>query len=201
MPGASWLVLHLSSPIRPEYEKCGPGGGRLRPGRSLATCWPRDGLTGLDKGRTTDSLSQRVLERTRQLSDAELLTVAVASFPAVPQSVTAARRFVHSALEDLADGEVVEVAVLLTSEVVTNAVVHADSAVEVTLRRSAGALQVAVRDQCPRLPVLSPPVGLQESGRGLVLVNEMADVWGTEPTGAGKIVWFQLARAAAGRYH
>jgi anti-sigma regulatory factor (Ser/Thr protein kinase) len=128
-----------------------------------------------------------------------LLTVAVASFPAAPQSVAAARRFVHSALEDLADGEVVEIAVLLTNEVVTNAVVHANSALEVTLGRSATALQVTVRDRSPSLPVLSPPVGLQEGGRGLVLVNELAEVWGAEPTGDGKIVWFQLAAAATDR--
>jgi anti-sigma regulatory factor (Ser/Thr protein kinase) len=133
------------------------------------------------------------------LSESELPTVAVATFPAALQSVPAARRFVRSALEDLANGDVVEVAVLLTSEVVTNAVVHTNSAVEVTLRRSAGALQVAVRGQSPSLPVLSPPVGLQEGGRGLLLVNEMADVWGAERTGEGKIVWFQLASTATDR--
>jgi anti-sigma regulatory factor (Ser/Thr protein kinase) len=133
------------------------------------------------------------------LSESEQLTVAVASFPGALPSVAAARRFVRSALEDLADGEVVEVAVLLTSEVVSNAVLHADSAVEVTLGRSAGALQVAVGDRCPSLPVLSPPVGLHEGGRGLVLVNEMADARGAEPNGEGKIVWFQLATAAADR--
>jgi anti-sigma regulatory factor (Ser/Thr protein kinase) len=82
---------------------------------------------------------------------------------------------------------------LLTSELVTNAVVHARTPIWLTLRRLGDTLQVAVRDRDPRLVEQPPrgPAGLPvgEPGRGLLLLATLAADWGSAPTSDGKVTW------------
>lgn len=118
---------------------------------------------------------------------------ATRTFPAQPESVAAARRFVERVLDAQGlDGELREAAVLLASELVTNAVLHARSEmlvrVEVEHR-----LRVEVRDANPRVPQASEVPLEALSGRGLHLVEALADQWGIEPGPDGKVVWFELA--------
>lgn len=104
-----------------------------------------------------------------------------------PTSVRAAREFVASTLRDWGWTEHVATAVLLTSELVTNAIVHAQSDVGVTLRGEPY-LRVEVSDEGVA-PVRPDPRG---GGRGLWLVEALAAVWGVRPEERGKTVWFEL---------
>ena len=111
-----------------------------------------------------------------------------------PTAPAKARRFVAEALERLADDETREVATLLVSELVTNAVVHAASAVEVEIERGAGDVTVLVRDADTGPLVMRAGAGseLDEGGRGFILVDRLAQCWGTEHRGGRKTVWFRV---------
>ncbi len=81
---------------------------------------------------------------------------------------------------------------LIVSELVTNGVVHARTELQVTVRLSGGTLSLAVRDGDPRLlhPAGEGPEGDgQGYGRGLLIVDSMADSWGCTPTADGKVTW------------
>jgi anti-anti-sigma regulatory factor len=86
-----------------------------------------------------------------------------------------------------------EAAQLVASELVTNAVVHAGTAIELTLRLVDVSLHVAVRDTGDGQARISGTVDESaESGRGLVLVDALASSWGSFIPNAGKIVWATL---------
>ncbi|MGW0123006.1 ATP-binding protein [Streptomyces sp. NPDC003327] len=85
------------------------------------------------------------------------------------------------------------VAELLTSELVTNALIHTDHGAVVTATVVPHQLRVEVRDFVPGLAApLVPPADDGTHGRGLVLVQELADSWGVVAHGVGKVVWFEL---------
>lgn len=91
-----------------------------------------------------------------------------------------------------------EIAELLTSELVTNALVHTDREAVLTATVSARGLHVEVRDFVGRRP--RPRAADADDGthgRGLMLVQSLADAWGVRPHGVGKAVWFDLAAEAA----
>lgn len=108
----------------------------------------------------------------------------------------AARRFVRAALESVeADPVVVETAELLTDELVTNAVVHANSKGYLFIRAAKGVVRVEVSDPDDHLPSMAVPDADALGGRGLVIVNGLASAWGVERAadGSGKTVWFELS--------
>lgn len=110
-----------------------------------------------------------------------------------------ARRFIRDfcTAAELSE-EVCEVAALLTSELVTNAVRYGGSSAVLEAHLPDGALRVSVADENPGLPVAGEAPNLTaESGRGVVLVSTLASRWGVErlPDG-GKAVWFELDVAA-----
>ena len=112
--------------------------------------------------------------------------------PAEPQAAGGARRAVRALL--LTAGLVPEDAELLVSELVGNAVRHASGA-DILLRASLddGLLRVEVQDSSPRVPALpEPPDWASEGGRGLLLVERIADRWGAELVPGGKRLWFEL---------
>jgi two-component sensor histidine kinase len=102
-----------------------------------------------------------------------------------------ARNAVRQALPD-ADPRVVERAMLLTSELVTNAVIHAATPLTLDVTVGPTSVHVLVDDDDDRLPVPSVSRG-PHGGYGLQIVEQLADSWGTEPRSAGKSVWFELA--------
>jgi anti-sigma regulatory factor (Ser/Thr protein kinase) len=114
------------------------------------------------------------------------------SLPAEPASAAAARRHIRELLDawDAADFE--EAAVLLTSELVTNALLHARSAAELHVRLADGLLRVGVTDDTPAAPVRKHYGNEAATGRGIMLIETMASAWGTEPVDGGKVVWFEL---------
>ena len=120
--------------------------------------------------------------------------IAETVFPAVPESVAAARRFTGAALgRHSIDPEIVATAMLLVSELATNAIVHGTSTIQ--LRVGVGDdIRVEVRDGSGDAPVVEAADDERESGRGLAIVSTLADSWDWSPRSTGKVVWFALAR-------
>jgi hypothetical protein len=106
-----------------------------------------------------------------------------------------ARHFVQDACREWGIGRLGRLSAVIVSELVTNGVLHARTPLELTVRLSGADLYLAVRDGDPRL-LASPGAGVAEDsgyGRGLLIVDGMADGWGCAPTGEGKVVWAHLA--------
>ncbi|MBJ3809639.1 ATP-binding protein [Streptomyces flavofungini] len=86
-----------------------------------------------------------------------------------------------------------ETAELLTSELVTNALVHTDREAILTATLGPRRLRVEVRDFVGRCPRPRVPENAEDThGRGLLLVQSLADTWGVRVHGVGKVVWFEL---------
>jgi anti-sigma regulatory factor (Ser/Thr protein kinase) len=124
----------------------------------------------------------------RPEADAVVTSSLSQSFSGEAQTVREARDFVR---DHLIDTDVdIDRAVLLTSELATNAVVHAHSGYQVTIRRSPSTIRVELLNDEPGiLPVLNEP---GDGGRGLQLLDQMAFRWGTESGTDHKLVWFEL---------
>lgn len=111
--------------------------------------------------------------------------------------VVDARRFVGKLLSQWGLERVADTAVLLTSEVVSNAVIHAGphlmgAGLAVLVRSNSGMVRVEVSDGSTVIPVFvdAPPEAL--SGRGLLLLDALATSWGSTPNRVGKSVWFEI---------
>ena len=115
-----------------------------------------------------------------------------ATFPGVPESAGRARRFITGVLAEGGRADAAEVAVLLVSELVSNAVLHAGTELELVVRLLPDRLAVEVHDQGGGHAVRRRYSNLSGTGRGLMLVEELARDWGTVVTDAGKFVWFEL---------
>jgi anti-sigma regulatory factor (Ser/Thr protein kinase) len=112
--------------------------------------------------------------------------------PPEPSSAGAARRFVVAALG--AGDAVAELAVLLVSELASNAVLHARTPFEVAVHLDEGRLRIEVSDGNPKMPSLKTYVRESITGRGLHMVAASADRWGFDAQRDGKVVWFELRR-------
>ncbi|WEH15518.1 ATP-binding protein [Streptomyces sp. VNUA24] len=118
------------------------------------------------------------------------------TFPAEPGAVRDARAVVRRQLHAWDLDALVDITVLLVSELVTNALRHATGPIGVRLVRPSGpsdALLVEVSDPLPDPPRERAADVDDESGRGLRLVACSSRAWGTRPGEAGKTVWFELA--------
>ncbi|MEZ0494001.1 ATP-binding protein [Kineococcus sp. TBRC 1896] len=111
------------------------------------------------------------------------------------RAVARARAFVrdHCAQSQVAE-TVCDTAVLLVSELVTNAVEHARSRVRLAVAVSARLVHVEVGDQNAALPAVRSPDSSAVHGRGMAIVDGLAEDWGVRPDGRGKTIWFDLPR-------
>jgi serine phosphatase RsbU (regulator of sigma subunit)/anti-sigma regulatory factor (Ser/Thr protein kinase) len=113
-----------------------------------------------------------------------------------PDRIAEARQHLRDLLHDWNSAEQVDSAVLLVSEMVTNVLVHTDAdallLAEVTGEEAVRRLRVEVFDTGDDLPHRRRPGELASSGRGLMLIELLADAWGVEPRGEGKSIWFEL---------
>lgn len=109
----------------------------------------------------------------------------------IVESTPTARHWIADQLRDV-PAEVSECAALLTSELVTNAVLHAATPFTVTLHLMADRIRVDVADSSPIAPSLKDYAADAATGRGLTLFNTLASDWGVQPVMGGKIVWFEL---------
>ena len=108
------------------------------------------------------------------------------------ESVRAARLVVRDVLCEQ-PVETVEAAELMTSELTTNAIRHAHSDFELAIHCSQRDIRIEVTDSGRDQPTLRSPTPHERSGRGLLIVQELSDAWGTIPSTNGKTVWFTLA--------
>ncbi|WP_316520584.1 ATP-binding SpoIIE family protein phosphatase [Kitasatospora brasiliensis] len=115
------------------------------------------------------------------------------------------RAELRDALRRWGVAEFIDTAELLSSELVTNAIRHTDRDAMFTARlyRESDAdggrarLRVEVEDESDLWPTRRTPGEQASSGRGLMLVEALADSWGVEPRGSGKRMWFELSGTAA----
>ncbi|WP_201777655.1 ATP-binding SpoIIE family protein phosphatase, partial [Streptacidiphilus jiangxiensis] len=168
-----------------------------------------DGLAALcgdivDPRRSPDEVCDTVLERLHTEDRNDDLALLIARFDGIPpqdviswslaldaSEVRRARSLVHDQLTRWGLAELTELTELLVSELVTNALRVAKGSVELQLMR-VGKLLVEVSDDDHNLPSLEPSEPLDEEGRGLGLVSQLASRWGTSRKAVGKVVWFEL---------
>ncbi|GAA1508512.1 hypothetical protein GCM10009677_46590 [Sphaerisporangium rubeum] len=108
-------------------------------------------------------------------------------------SIPLARRLVRERLKDWGREEDGDVAELLLTELLTNALRHAGGAPVVTLIADGAVLRCEVRDSGPGRPRMHAAETYDESGRGMQLVDLLARRWGVTGHTTGKTVWFDLA--------
>jgi len=110
-----------------------------------------------------------------------------------PAAVGRARRFVHDQCHAAGvNDDTSETAVLLVSEIVTNAFLHGRSRARVAFRTTDDRLRVEVGDDNSRLPQRAEPDHEALNGRGLAIVDTLAADWGAAQHDGGKVVWFEL---------
>ena len=114
------------------------------------------------------------------------------TFEGEAASVERARAFVAGSLAEAAR-EHREVATLLTSELATNAVLHANSAFDVRIELTDTQIRVEVADLGDGLILLAPTSDRVDGGRGLWIVSQLSDRWGVEAGDNGaNVVWFEI---------
>jgi anti-sigma regulatory factor (Ser/Thr protein kinase) len=118
------------------------------------------------------------------------------TLPPEKSSAAVARATVRSALSDKFGNQLLETVELLTSELVTNVIVHAATPCRLRLTEPrSGLLRVEVHDDTDSVAAVSVTSALPSSvhGRGLLLVDALADTWGTSRHSTGKTVWFDVS--------
>ncbi|MEU3464216.1 SpoIIE family protein phosphatase [Streptomyces sp. NPDC006733] len=126
-----------------------------------------------------------------------VLTVAQSA----PRQIREARHEIRALLHDWAVPDQVDAAVLLVSELITNVLVHTDEDAVLTARLVGVAgsrrLRIDVGDRSDDMPHRRSPGEMASSGRGLMLIESLADAWGVDPRGDGKAIWFEIHETAA----
>lgn len=119
--------------------------------------------------------------------------------PRDEKCVGSARRFVRDVAIDWSTAEdVPDIAELLASEVVTNAITHGtanrpdQSTIRIAVGRAGPLMSVDVYDSCIAIPRMRAAGSMETSGRGLAIVETLAHKWGWNLHRHGKSVWFQL---------
>jgi anti-sigma regulatory factor (Ser/Thr protein kinase) len=119
------------------------------------------------------------------------------TFPAIPQSVHAARRFATDALTG-SPASVLEAVELMVSELATNCIRHERTSFHITVLGSTREIRVEVTDSGLGTPTMRSPGPDEPSGRGLQIVDMLSDRWGVEPEDpSGKTAWFTMPAATA----
>jgi anti-sigma regulatory factor (Ser/Thr protein kinase) len=119
------------------------------------------------------------------------------TFPAIPQSVHAARRFAIDTLSD-SPASTLEAVELMVSELATNCIRHERTSFHITILESSQEIRVEVTDAGSGTPTMRSPGPDEPSGRGLQIVDMLSDSWGVElEEPSGKTVWFTMPAAVA----
>jgi anti-sigma regulatory factor (Ser/Thr protein kinase) len=113
---------------------------------------------------------------------------AIASFPPHPQNVRHARRMTRTALAAWGAHDLIDSAEMLVSELVTNALLYGRGPVDLTLALTGRNLRIAVTDEGTSLPTPREADDDAQSGRGLAIVEMLADSWEVVVRLTGKTV-------------
>jgi anti-sigma regulatory factor (Ser/Thr protein kinase) len=127
-----------------------------------------------------------------RIPEAPFANASTALSPA-PKSVAVGRHFVERTLVEWGRLELVDTACLLVSEILTNAVRHACSPIGLRLHQNEREVTLEITDDSTHLPQRRLADPDDENGRGLMLVDALADNWGTRATSTGKTVWITLS--------
>lgn len=168
-------------------ESAGDPGTHAETGlQAVAPAWDQAAVAERIGGRESPSrAAARQVTCSRQLS-----------LPAAAQAAGMAQRTTRETVLSWGIAHLQETAVLLVSELVTNAVKHTRTGTHTMVLRLEAAqstLRIEVEDADPRLPRPRRPGGLDETGFGFVLIKALARKWGVRDTAAGKAVWAELA--------
>ncbi|MEU9376304.1 SpoIIE family protein phosphatase [Streptomyces sp. NPDC048255] len=118
--------------------------------------------------------------------------------PGDPEAPAMARHLIRAAVAAWGAGDRADEIELAADELMTNALVHTDGGGEVSMRFTGeGRIRIEVEDSSSALPQRREAGDWAVSGRGLLLVEELADDWGVEPRGGGKRVWCEFVTAPA----
>jgi serine phosphatase RsbU (regulator of sigma subunit)/anti-sigma regulatory factor (Ser/Thr protein kinase) len=197
LPAGSVLALYTDGLIESRYHDIDLGFERLRAALSNgalsdqepsleATC--DNVLAAVLPGRPADDVALLVA-RTRALDSDQIATW---DLPADPAIVADARKKVAVRLAGWGLDDAVFVTELVVSELVTNAIRHAESPIQLRLIRNQ-TLICEVSDGSSTAPHLRRACALDESGRGLLLVSQLTQRWGTRQTPHGKTIWAEQA--------
>ncbi|MFI0734303.1 SpoIIE family protein phosphatase [Streptomyces sp. NPDC021225] len=166
---------------------------------------PSHHTTGHLADRREDDIALLLIRRDAEVclvgpGTAPVRRTAVTVAQAEPERIAEARQQLRDMLHDWTDRDQVESAVLMLSEMVTNVLVHTDGdallVAEVSGRLGARRLRLDVADGSDELPHRRRPGELASSGRGLLLMEVLADAWGVDPRGDGKCIWYELYESA-----
>jgi anti-sigma regulatory factor (Ser/Thr protein kinase) len=126
------------------------------------------------------------------MSDSGTRTTSCLELEPHPSSASAARRWVRQQLHAVGHDELVESAELATSELVTNAVLHAQTVVTLSLERQDGRWRFRIGDRSPGRVKMARQEGPARAwGRGLRILDSVSHSWGVESRPPGKQVWFE----------
>lgn len=118
---------------------------------------------------------------------------ATRSFSCDSRSLSACRTFVMKTLSSWHLSQLTDDAMIVVSELATNAVLHARTEFSVSMTWANGTLRVSLGDSSKDLPVVGSPLPTTVTGRGLLLVSIIARRWGIEIDSSGKSVWAELS--------
>jgi len=108
-----------------------------------------------------------------------------------PESVRISRELVRSTLHSI-DTDLVEVAAILTDEMVTNAIKHGRPPISLAIESDNEGIAISVADSGPGFPIARTVSRTAEDGRGLMIIDVLSDEWGVVPLYQGKQVWIRL---------
>ncbi|MFF3493109.1 SpoIIE family protein phosphatase [Streptomyces sp. NPDC002795] len=172
----------------------------------LLTCALEDSFATADG---LESAADHVLHTLLPNTDtyADDVTLLLVRFPTAPldvaereldceaASVPAGRRFLKEKLHEWGLTALADTALLLASELLTNAVCHAQGPLNFRMWHSVRELSVEITDHSAPRPRARSAENTEENGRGLILVDTLADAWGSRSNTTGKTVWFTLLTA------
>lgn len=117
------------------------------------------------------------------------------TFASTAGSIVQARRYTLASLAGV-EAEVLDSVAVMVTELATNSVRHANTDFTISIEQTVDRIRVAVTDSGDRLPSLRSTAPTDRSGRGLQIVDALADSWGVakKPDGNGKSVWFEVSR-------
>jgi DNA-binding NarL/FixJ family response regulator len=166
---------------------------------SRTRMWPLSEQAGavgyIEKGKPMAELLDELLVVCGALDVVEeVLREATTSLAADLRSARAARRFLDEVIELWDCGTEVDAVRLAVTELVGNAVVHAQSEVDVSVALIPTGLRVTVTDHSAILPEIRHVPPDAESGRGLALLDALVSRWGVDERPMGKAVWFEVPR-------
>lgn len=113
--------------------------------------------------------------------------------PPEPSSATRARALARERFATSCSHDTLDTIALLVTELVTNAILHARTTMQLTLDTRPGVVRITVEDESNEQPTMQHYASDAITGRGLALVDQLSSSWGVESTPTGKLVWCHVA--------